>query len=696
MGWAVRLFSFARRKPVRRQARDRSRSGRFRPGLELLEDRLAPAAFLHVTSLADTGTGSLRQVLSTAGNGATIVFDVAGPINLASALPTITQSGLTLDGTSASGYAAGSPGTPLVILNGSSAGPGVNGLTITGGSDTIKGLDIVNFQGNGIVLTGQGNGNTIQGNYIGIATDGITAAANTNDGILINGDNQDVIGGTSAAQRNIISGNGHAGLEIDGYGPGASNQDIVEGNYIGTNAAGTAAVANAQGVLLVGASNNFIGNIAPGAGNVISGNTGRGITLTTVAGGALATAAGNVILGNFIGTQPDGVSPLGNGLEGIYITNGASSTAIGSVFSSGANTIAFNTGAGILIGADSLNPVFPPRLDSSGGANNAITGNSISHSGGIVLNGAGNNLQAAPVLGNVTPAAVGGGTTTIEFTLANTIDNVNYRIEFFANDPNNAEGKTYLGAVLVLGDGGTVSGEFTSADTPTDISDPSFITATATSNVDSFGDPGGSSSTSQFSAPAPKFADDFNRASPGLGPTWQVPPVPPALRFQYRRQVLFSEFQLPNDAALSTGTSIATAQVPGLTLLNPIVQADVDASNSQAQVVGLMARIQSNGDAYVAALTPDGIAEILLYDGVSNTLSAPLAFKSVGTKTATLTFTVTGTGTGTTLSLFLNGSSTASVTVTGSAQTTLDSAGGVGILAGGPNGIIDNFAVSGM
>jgi predicted outer membrane repeat protein len=203
------------------------------------------------------------------------------------------------------------------------------------------------------------------------------------------------------------------------------------------------------------------------------------------------------------------------------------------------------------------------------------------------------------------------------------------------------------------------------------------------------------------------FFDNFNRAdSPSLGFDWQIPPLaaalqftyrrPPlatALRFTYRRQAEFG-FQLQSDTAVSLSTSFNAAQVTGQVLLNPTLQADVNASNPQVLAVGLLARIQSTYEAYAAVLTNTGTAEILLVDGVSKTFTV-LGSALAGTKVATLTFTVTGTGTGTTLSLFLNGSSTALVTVTNSAQTTLDRAGGVGIFGWGPNGVIDNFSASG-
>jgi hypothetical protein len=169
-----------------------------------------------------------------------------------------------------------------------------------------------------------------------------------------------------------------------------------------------------------------------------------------------------------------------------------------------------------------------------------------------------------------------------------------------------------------------------------------------------------------------------------LGPNWQASP-PAGHRFLYRRQV---SFPLDN-AAVSVGASFDTAQVTGQSFLAPTLQANVDASQA---TVGLFAREQSNGDAYVAVLTNSGMAQILLFHGASDTYSL-LGFAAAGTNAGALTFTVTGTGTGTTLSLSVNGGPP--LLVTNSAQTTLDSAGSVGLFAAGANGLIDNFSVSG-
>ena len=138
----------------------------FRPRIEDLEDRLAPATFT-VTNTNNGGTGSLRAAIvsanATAGADA-ITFSIPASgvqkINLLSALPAITEE-LTLDGTTQSGFTT----TPVIVLNGASAGAGVNGLTVVGNDCVIKGLVIQKFSGHGILLLG--NRNTINTCFIG-------------------------------------------------------------------------------------------------------------------------------------------------------------------------------------------------------------------------------------------------------------------------------------------------------------------------------------------------------------------------------------------------------------------------------------------------------------------------------------------------------------------------------------------------
>jgi YVTN family beta-propeller protein len=183
-----------------------------------------------------------------------------------SVLPTITGA-LTIDGTSEPGFA----GTPIIELDGASAGSGVNGLTIPAANSTIEGLVINRFGGIGIVINGSGaSGNVIQGNYIGTDVTGTVALANGSNGVTIStGATNNTIGGTTAGARNLISGNSGKGVEILGAG---TMGNVVEGNYVGTDVTGTATLGNAFAGIQIDsqASGNTIGGSAPGAGNVIA------------------------------------------------------------------------------------------------------------------------------------------------------------------------------------------------------------------------------------------------------------------------------------------------------------------------------------------------------------------------------------------------------------------------------------------
>jgi hypothetical protein len=216
---------------------------------------------------------------------------------------------------------------------------------------------------------------------------------------------------------------------------------------------------------------------------------------------------------------------------------------------------------------------------------------------------------------------------------------------------------------------------------------PSLNTVTVTL-TDSFGD--ASQDQFQVSVGTVTFADNFNRPSSAtIGANWETPPLPSAYQFTYRHRFAgFGGFQLQSNAAVSSASAPFTvAEVTGLQATNATLQAHVDASNPQTLAVGLAARIQNNNDAYVAALTHDGTAEILLFHGATNTFTV-LASASAGTNTATLQFTLSGS----TLSLSINGNPTPLVTAN---DTTLMTAGGAGIFAWGPDGMITDFSISG-
>jgi RHS repeat-associated protein len=304
------------------------------------------AASFTVTTTADTGAGSLRQAITDANADATtprvINFNIGGgggqTLTLASALPEITGT-VTLDGTTQPGYVAG--GAPLIVIDGGGT-VDANGLTVNysasgSAGPVFKALCLVRFGVNGgaarhgIELVA-GDAMTVTGCYIGIGADGTTPMRNTGDGIVHRTPfaTPGVYGGSTAADRNVISGNLGAGIRVE------NSFATVIGNYIGTSANGLTAVPNGEGVLVTtNASTQVkIGTATAGQGNVISGNTGSGVHLMK----------SSSVLGNVVGLAVDGTA-LGNGQHGVFLDN--TSGTIGATTAGAGNTISSNGGDGV-------------------------------------------------------------------------------------------------------------------------------------------------------------------------------------------------------------------------------------------------------------------------------------------------------------------------------------------------------------
>lgn len=545
-----------------------------------------------VNSTGDPGDGvcaesecTLREALTAANSepGLNVILFVIGSglrtITPTSPLPTVTDP-LIIDATSQPGFS----GVPLVELSGSLAGTGANGLTITAGSSTVRGLIVNRFSNFGIDLHGNG-GNTVAGNYLGTNASGTLSAANR-AGVFIGGPNN-IVGGTTASARNVISGNrgveflgvlisgsaatgnvvqgnyigttasgtlalgngvgvgvrDAAGNTIGGTSPEARNIisgnsfegvrlhgasfTVVQGNYIGLDAAGTVALRNRfDGVRVKASSNNTIGGTVPGAGNVISGNGTYGVRMNergtgnTVQGnligtdatgsvdlgngtdgvfvraststtiGGTAPGAGNVISGNgsdgveaagsttiqgnLIGTASDGSTPLGNSSNGVLISGNGNT--IGGEEAGAGNVISSNGAAGVQVSAGSGNSVSANRIFSNAGLGIdlgpvGVTANDIGDG-----DAGANALQNFPAL---TSATVGGGSTTVSGVLASQAGQA-YRLQLFSVGACDAsgfgEGASFLGAVDVATDAGG-TGTFT-VQLPVDVELGSVITAT--------------------------------------------------------------------------------------------------------------------------------------------------------------------------------------------------------------------------
>ncbi len=287
------------------------------------------------------GRISLREAIYAANNTANggtpdkIVFaiDGIGPhiINLSAALPAIAQA-VVIDASSEPDYA----GAPVVVLNG--GGTVQDGVRLYSGSDgsTIRGLVVQNFTQIGIHINSS-DGNTIAGNWIGLNAAGTGSAGNAT-GVLIWNSNNNVVGGSAPADRNVISGNTSVGVGVD-TGNGTSTGNKIQGNYIGTNATGTSSVGNGVQGVWVNAASTTIGGTAAGQGNVISGTT-------TWVGVQLEAPANNTLIaGNIIGLNASGTAALSNAAGGIYISS--ANNTIGGITSVARNIISGNGGTGI-------------------------------------------------------------------------------------------------------------------------------------------------------------------------------------------------------------------------------------------------------------------------------------------------------------------------------------------------------------
>lgn len=293
------------------------------------------AATYAVTNTADSGPGSFRQAIIQATTVSdTIVFQIPGTgphtITPLTPLPMIT-AGL-VDATTQSGYLD----RPVIELNGASAGSGTVGLRLGGTGCTVRGLAVNRFSADGIRCdTG---GHVLEANYIGTDVSGTIARGNGQYGVFVFGTSGNRIGGPTAAQRNVIAGANETGIYLLN---GSSN--VIQGNYVGLGAHGTNDLGNRNnGITVFNSRDNVIGGPAPGEGNVISGNDGSGINLNN------AGANGNVVQGNFIGLAFEGTVSVSNSADGITL-NGAPRNLIGGTTAGAANVIAGNGQAGVFL-----------------------------------------------------------------------------------------------------------------------------------------------------------------------------------------------------------------------------------------------------------------------------------------------------------------------------------------------------------
>jgi hypothetical protein len=456
--------------------------------------------FIGISSSALNPAGLNEGVLITESARSNLIGGViAGACNVISSN---AGSGVFISGTGTQGNAIQGN---YIGLNAAGSAPQANvyyGVEIAGGAS----FNLIGGTGAGNVISGNKSyginiygsntvGNIVQGNFVGVNPFGTTGIGNGNSGVAIDqGAKSNLIGGILTG--NVISGNGGSGVFIADAG---TTGNIIEGNYIGLNAAGSSGIANAYyGVEIYTPLNTIGGNLA-GAGNVVSGNGASGIFLSS------ASASGNSVLGNYIGLNAVGSAAIPNAVYGVEIMNGAMANFIGGAnaarnfisgnYNSGiaihdsgtaanviqGNTIGLNVtgttavpngGSGVflagsaqsnLIGGTTFgspntiasNSFYGIELGDAATSNNTLRANSIYGNGAnsISLSGGANRSATAPSLTSATLTT----NTTISGSLTS-FANTTFQIDFYSSPNSSAQGMTYLGAKNVTTSaGGSVS-----------------------------------------------------------------------------------------------------------------------------------------------------------------------------------------------------------------------------------------------
>lgn len=350
-----------------------------------------------VINTNDSGSGSLRQAIQNANSNPgndTIVFNITGmaphTISISSSLPSLTNAGTVIDGSTQPANGSTATG-PRIVVSGNGFNNG-HGLTISAANCELYGLFIRNMPYNGLVYT-----NSASGFILGAPGKG-----------------------------NVISGNSYRGIQVNG-----ADNGIIQGNIIGMNETGTVALPNSYfGIAFeTGADNHLIGGPGSGEGNVISSNLYDGVQIEC--------SNNNVFQGNMIGVDINGQGNFGNNYSGISVESGGffnpgclgQNNIFGGLNPGEGNIIANNQYYGINISGLNVNY-------------NQVRGNSIycnNYDGMSLVDGNsgqpnGNNGFASPVIQTASTAGASGTATP------------NAIIDIYADDQcNNCEPKTFIG-----------------------------------------------------------------------------------------------------------------------------------------------------------------------------------------------------------------------------------------------------------
>lgn len=444
---------------------------------------------------------------------------------------TVTINGYSQSGSQANTAIAPAPLNGILLIEidgqnaGLTAGAGEAIFNFQPGSEnsSVRGL-VINNMGFGETFTNLGDptaflaadGLVVAGNYVGVDPDGLTRQENLGCGVCIPGSNVDDvrIGGTAAADRNIVSGNRQVGISPNSD---AANW-VIQGNYIGVGADGQTAIGNGTYTFAGGLSMDYgpghiIGGSDPGAANVISGNDSFGI--------APHYSDDLVIRGNYIGVGADGTTSVPNDYDGIALSysdnvsiedniiannvgSGLSIFQNNDVVYVADNLIYNNDGDGVQLGPDEdSTDVSMVRNQIYGNTQLGIDLNSdeVTQNDTLDPDVGPNDLLNFPVY---TTIADDGSDTDVAFKLD--VPAGDYRVEFFSNtsaDPSGyGEGQNYLGYADVTSAG---AGEQSYVHTLTGVTGESNFALTATER--GVATASGFGATSEFGGAAESVSD---------------------------------------------------------------------------------------------------------------------------------------------------------------------------------------------
>jgi hypothetical protein len=378
----------------------------------LLTDGPAAAATFDVKNANDSGAGSLRQAILDANAAAgadTITFTIPGAgvhtITLASALPSVTGSltidGYTQPGASANTLAVGDDAVLQVEIDVNAlSGSGLQ-IDSTAPNTVVRGLAMRRAGGIALILV-FGDNTVVQGNFLGTNAAGTASGPGSSYGVFVGAANV-LVGGTAPAQRNVIAGNS-ANINVQSFPPFSASpaSAVIQGNYLGTNGSGTAAITSNYGVVAIAGTADVVGTVtiggtAAGAGNLISGNLLDGIRIDL--GGASGTIGAVTIQGNIVGLDATGANAVPNTGNAVAVLRNLAATMgpvlIGGVAPGAKNVISASTNgssSGILL---------------AGVTSSTVQGNFI-----------GTDVTGTLARGNVNGILVNGGTSLIGGTTA--------------------------------------------------------------------------------------------------------------------------------------------------------------------------------------------------------------------------------------------------------------------------------------